>query len=193
MKFDHLLRIYWSRYFLYGGVTYPFSMSLKNLRRTLRGIGSYFVGLLEKRFELGSLRKWERLPFTSPLLSHLKHSLNVHLAQLLNINGDVREWEHANLMRFYMIKSYHGRALALGKPARGQRTWSNAHTSKLSKSSFKTFVSFMQGERLKKAALLAKKSFLQRVRLRPQKRRIRRRSKRQKRMQLHIDAESLWF
>jgi hypothetical protein len=51
----------------------------------------------------------------------------------------------------------------------------------------------MQGERIKQAALLAKKVTFFRGKARPQRRRIRRRSNRQKKLQIRFDAQMLWF
>jgi len=43
-----------------------------------------------------------------------------------SLNYKISEVQYLNLVRLYLIKSYRGRAQALGKPSRGQRTWSNA-------------------------------------------------------------------
>ena len=34
-----------------------------------------------------------------------------------------------NIIRLYLIKSYRGKAHAIGKPVKGQRTWSNSWNS----------------------------------------------------------------
>jgi len=46
-----------------------------------------------------------------------------------SINYKISEVHYLNLVRLYLIKSHRGRAQALGKPSRGQRTWSNAWTA----------------------------------------------------------------
>jgi hypothetical protein len=119
--------------------------------------------------------------------------LNVFLAKMMSVNGSVREWEYQNQLRLYLIKSYRGRALALGKPSRGQRTWSNARTARNRKSLFRSFVTTLRGEQARKASALAKRGFRYRMRMRSGRRRVRRQSKRQKRMQLKIDGNRLWF
>ena len=38
----------------------------------------------------------------------------------------VTELNKLNVVRLFLIKSFKGKAQAVGKPSRGQRTWSNA-------------------------------------------------------------------
>ena len=45
-----------------------------------------------------------------------------------------------NLIRLYLIKSFRGRCQALGKPSRGQRTWSNSSNSKKLNIILKSFI-----------------------------------------------------
>lgn len=195
MKFDHLLKIYWTRYFLYGGTTFPFHLSLYHLWRALGGFGFKALNALEKKHEQGPLRLWWRKSYGSEKLVSKRPLLNSLFAKMINVNGGIREWEYQNQLRLYLIKSYRGRSLALGKPSHGQRTWSNANTSKKKKSLFKSFISVLRGEQARKAAALAKRSFQYRMKmqLKAGKRRVKRRSNRQKRMQLKIEPTRLWF
>ena len=48
---------------------------------------------------------------------------------LNTVNNRLDDLYKLNIIRLYLIKSYRGRAHALGKPVRGQRTWSNAWNS----------------------------------------------------------------
>lgn len=52
--------------------------------------------------------------------------LNIILSQVNSVNNKVDELKRLNIIRLFLIKSYRGRSHALGKPVRGQRTWSNA-------------------------------------------------------------------
>jgi len=55
--------------------------------------------------------------------------INMFLSQLISINYGVKDLVKYNILRLYLIKSFRGRAQAMGKPSRGQRTWSNAWTA----------------------------------------------------------------
>ena len=48
--------------------------------------------------------------------------MNIILSQITSVNHQVSEVHHYNLIRLYLIKSYRGKAQAMGKPSRGQRT-----------------------------------------------------------------------
>ncbi len=54
---------------------------------------------------------------------------NMLLAQIMSTSGGVVDWRRLNLLRMYLIRAYRARCQALGKPAHGQRTWSNAWTA----------------------------------------------------------------
>lgn len=53
----------------------------------------------------------------------------MYLSQIISINSSIFDLIKYNLIRKYLIKTFQGRCHALGKPSRGQRTWSNASTS----------------------------------------------------------------
>lgn len=55
--------------------------------------------------------------------------INMFLSRLISINNNIFELTRYNLIRLYLIKTFRGRTQALGKPSRGQRTWSNANTA----------------------------------------------------------------
>ena len=48
--------------------------------------------------------------------------INVLLSQITSVNNQISEIQKYNLIRLYLTKTYRGRAQALGKPSRGQRT-----------------------------------------------------------------------
>lgn len=42
----------------------------------------------------------------------------------------IQQLKNINVVRYFLIKSYRGKCLFVGKPSKGQRTWSNANNSK---------------------------------------------------------------
>ena len=80
----------------------------------------------------------------SALEASLGDSLNLILSQITSINSQVYELHRVNLIRLYLIKSTRGRSHALGKPSRGQRTWSNAWNSYKLNSTTRDFISSYQ-------------------------------------------------
>jgi ribosomal protein S13 len=60
----------------------------------------------------------KKLPLINPI--------NIIYSQINSVNNQLTELTRLNIIRLYLIKSYKGRSHALGKPVRGQRTWSNA-------------------------------------------------------------------
>jgi hypothetical protein len=74
----------------------------------------------------------------------MRKSINILLSQISSVNNQVSEIERFNLIRVYLIKSYRGKAQALGKPSRGQRTWSNAWTSFHYNKTVRSFITQIQ-------------------------------------------------
>jgi ribosomal protein S13 len=128
MKFEQLLQIYWSRGFLYGGKVKNFNINLKNFFNENSGLSSTSKQLLIKRFELNFLFHNPEKTFLHLSLDQRK-IINMYLSQLSSINDTLFELIKYNLIRLYLIKTFKGRCHALGKPVRGQRTWSNNSTS----------------------------------------------------------------
>jgi hypothetical protein len=56
-------------------------------------------------------------------------ALNILFSQITTVNNQSSELHYFTTLRLYLIKSYKGKAHALGKPVKGQRTWSNAWTA----------------------------------------------------------------
>ena len=132
MKFEQLLHIYWSRSFLYGGKTQSFNITLGEFFITKPGLGGKVFNkarvLFTKRFEPNNaLKSGKRLLSALPL--DQRRTINVYLSKITSINNAVFELVRFNQIRLYLIKTFRGRCHALGKPSRGQRTWSNASTA----------------------------------------------------------------
>lgn len=133
MKFEQLLQIYWSRGFLYGGKVKSFNQNLNFFFDDNSGISNYSKIKFVKRFELKSfLFKdiWLKRDKTFLDLSlDQRKVINMYFSRLISINNHINELIKYNIIRLYLIKTFKGRCHALGKPVRGQRTWSNASTT----------------------------------------------------------------
>lgn len=46
-----------------------------------------------------------------------------------SVNNSYEDLKRLNIIRLYLIRTYRGWCHALGKPVRGQRTWSNGWSS----------------------------------------------------------------
>lgn len=155
MKFEQLLKIYWARSFLYGGSTQTFNITFFEFFYNKKGIGSFTKKLFFKRFELRYFFfKKNNLKTLNTFNTFYRKSFNIFLSQLISINNNIYDLNKYNLIRLFLIKSYRGRCHAIGKPTRGQRTWSNGKTSTLIE---KTIRSFIQEVRKLNSKLLEKK------------------------------------
>jgi ribosomal protein S13 len=102
---------------------------MNDLITYLPGFGLKFIALMVQRFELSFFSKIK----STLLIDHQKTNhkpilqpLNIIFSQINTVNSKLEELNKLNIIRLYLIKSYRGRSHALGKPVRGQRTWSNA-------------------------------------------------------------------
>lgn len=86
-----------------------------------------------------------KLKFKKELISFLNH----YYSQTVSVNDSVFQLKRMNIIRLYLIKSYKGRCHALGKPVKGQRTWSNAWSSFKSNLSLRFFISHTKSNLLK--------------------------------------------
>ena len=98
---------------------------------------------LLKRFELNLLYN-NYLTLFSIYDKDMRKSINILLSQISSVNNQLIELERFNLIRLYLIKSFRGKAQALGKPSRGQRTWSNAWTSYNYNKTIRIFITTIQ-------------------------------------------------
>jgi len=75
-------------------------------------------------------------------LSMSLNRLKIFNIEFLKVFPPLRKIKHLkniNIVRLFLIKSHRGKCLFLGKPSKGQRTWSNASTSKNSPKVLKIF------------------------------------------------------
>ena len=125
MKFEQLLQIYWTKGFLYGSEIEPFDISLTNLFKVLFGTGVKSRQVFIRRFECTSLNKNRKKTFFH-LPENRRKAMNMHFSRIMSVNHSLEEILRYTIIRLYLIKSFRGRCQAIGKPSRGQRTWSNA-------------------------------------------------------------------
>lgn len=71
-------------------------------------------------------------------------AINFLLSQVGSVNNQLKEVDRFNVIRLYLIRSYRGKAQALGKPSHGQRTWSNAWTAYNYNRTVRAFVAEIQ-------------------------------------------------
>ena len=131
MKFEHILQIYWTKGFFYSTKLFYFSLSLNSLIYNLYGLNKKFKTVLNQRFELSYFfnNKINNIIDYSNYNNTLYSSINIILSQVTSVNNQICDLEKLNIVRLYLIKSYKGKAHAIGKPVKGQRTWSNAWNS----------------------------------------------------------------
>jgi ribosomal protein S13 len=61
--------------------------------------------------------------------SSITTPINIIFSQINSVNNQIPDLKKLNILRLFLTKSYRGRCHALGKPVKGQRTWSNAWNS----------------------------------------------------------------
>ena len=136
MKFEHVLQIYWSKGLLLNGKLQSFDVPFEALFSLSRGFSKSTLKNLIQRFELYPSGPTFRKLITD-LHPTMAASLNLIFSQVTSVNNLVSEVKKYQLLRLYLIKTTRGRSHALGKPSRGQRTWSNAwssyHTNKVTR------------------------------------------------------------
>ena len=145
MKFEHILQIYWTKGYFFGGKLFYFDQTFEELFENTPGLGPKTKKLFIRRFELKYANKF--LP-TVDLVTYQKTNnkpldrpINILFSQLHTVNSRINELHKLSIIRLYLIKSYRGRCHALGKPVRGQRTWSNAWNSYNTNKPLRSFIS----------------------------------------------------
>lgn len=128
-----------------------FDFTVNELFEELKGLNNYSKRLFIKRFEFGHLRFFPKKNFNLiNLPSEKRKIINMYLSQMSSVSHEINTLLRYNAIRLYLIKSFRGRAQALGKPSRGQRTWSNASTAKQISSLLKIFINDIKKNYLKK-------------------------------------------
>jgi ribosomal protein S13 len=136
LRFEHILQVYWSKGFFYGGkLFYTNKLKYKDIFNFhLYGLGKKFKYLLTTRLELTTfnifyVNTFFLLKYLSLNHKNLIKTINIIFSQVNNVNATSLELTKLNIVRKYLTKSYQGYCHAIGKPVRGQRTWSNSWNS----------------------------------------------------------------
>jgi hypothetical protein len=166
MKFEQLLRIYWSRKFLYEGKTFNFDVNWNEFWKNITGTSNFTKKNFIKRFEFhneiprvkGTKTNYlvKNSYFTKTiypvdardfLFSKLKLDyrkvINMYLGKLASVRNNVSELLKYNIIKLYLIKSFRGRAQAMGKPSRGQKTRSNGWSAFKNNFVIKNFLEYV--------------------------------------------------
>jgi ribosomal protein S13 len=186
IRFEHILRIYWSKGFFYGGKLFYTDKTLDEVFANTPGIGYYTQKKLLLRLELPANIASYSTPVKSISSSSnitLINPLNIIFSQINSVNNQLPELKKLNTLRLYLIKSYRGRCHAIGKPVNGQRTWSNAWNSYNYNRSVRSFI----GETKK---LLKKDSKSEKINYKLTQKKYATKSKKQKQM---LVVKKTWF
>jgi ribosomal protein S13 len=120
--------MYWSKGFFFNGQVIPFQNTVRSFCKKIEGLHLPLFFAMLRRFELNFLYYDRNLDIPN-FNTHLYRSFNIYFSQLSSVNNQVKEITRFSLVRLYLLKTTRGKAQALGKPSRGQRTWSNAWTA----------------------------------------------------------------
>ncbi len=143
MKFEHVLQIYWTKGFFFGGQLFYFNQDMPSFQQNTPGLRQCFKSKIGERFELTNFYKTPNLQLIDYELASkriIKNPLNIILSQINTVNTQIQDIHRLSLIRLYLIRSYRGRCHAIGKPAKGQRTWSNAWSAYKTNKILRTFI-----------------------------------------------------
>ena len=138
-----MLKVYWSKGLFYNAKLHSFDMTFRDLFTDTNSFNWALRRWLIVRYELHQLKRRSTTSI-SAFDKSIGSSMNLLFSQITNINGQVSELKRYNLIRLYLIKSTRGRSHALGKPSRGQRTWSNAWNAYKLNNTTREFISSYQ-------------------------------------------------
>ena len=154
MKFEYVLQIYWSKGLLINSKLQPYNTKFSEVFYEPKGFSWPTKRQLISRFELHTFRRkpHQRLDL---LGLYIPMTMNLMFSQVTSVNSTTSDLTRYNFLRLYLIKTTRGRSHALGKPSRGQRTWSNAWTAYNYNSETRAFISAYQ--KLKKSTIREEK------------------------------------
>ena len=156
MRFEHVLQIYWTKGFFFGGKLFYFNKTFDSIFENTPGLNLRFKELIMDRFELKNhVSTKVTLIDAIELKKNISviEPLNIIFSQVNSVNNSIEDIKKLNILRLYLIKSYRGRCHALGKPVRGQRTWSNAWNSYKVNKTLRSFINETKKKLLKKSKI----------------------------------------
>lgn len=145
VRFEHILQIYWTKGYFFGGKLFYFNQSFNDLFLHAPGLGRATKKLFIKRFDLKYFMHFKKTNelkhYQTTNFRPLETPINILFSQVNSVNNRREDLYRLTIIRLYLIKSYRGRCHALGKPVRGQRTWSNAWGSYNTNKLLRSFIS----------------------------------------------------
>lgn len=151
------MQIYWSKGLYYNSRLFKNEWTLNTFIKNIEGFGNHTKNIFIKKFELSHHRFYPDIIFHRNVTNRNK-ILNNYLSYILTPLSNRSELHRYSLIRLYLIKSFRGRAQALGKPSRGQRTWSNAWTAFKNNTLLGNFINEVLKHK-KKTTTLKKKNY----------------------------------
>ena len=130
MKSEKLIYLLWTRYFLIHGLFLNCLTNIFILFKSVSGLNLYFKMKVWNRLELIATKKSISIGI-NVLTKVEQFVVNRLLFNYSSINHSYKLILKLHAVRLFLIKNYRGKAQFLGKPSKGQRTWSNAKTAKL--------------------------------------------------------------
>jgi hypothetical protein len=106
MKFEHVLKIYWTKGFFYNNNLQPFSTPLTDLFRQTNLLSTSTYQLIVSRFEITNFVVNRKITLQN-LNSVSLEALNVFFSQFSSVNGKLRDLQKLILIRLYLIKTTH--------------------------------------------------------------------------------------
>lgn len=147
MRFENILHIYWTKGIFISGKLHYFDSSLSQVLNTTYGAGSSLKNLVSRRFEISEesyMHKRSLPKIEAHYNIFLTRPLNIVMSQLFSVNNSPVYLVRLRVISYFLNKTYRGKCHAVGKPVRGQRTWSNAWTSFKVNNLLRLFISNMK-------------------------------------------------
>lgn len=128
---------------MYNGLLQSFNTPIPLLLKKITGLGISLTKIIKKRFEVFNY-SIKNTKTTLPHKTITLPYLNILLSQYTSVNNKPKDLQQYFLIKLLLIKTNRGRSHAIGKPSRGQRTWSNAWTSYNYNKVTRTFITQIQ-------------------------------------------------
>ena len=151
MRFENILHIYWTKGIFISGKFHYFDTGLNQILYSTYGAGGSLKNLIRSRFEVSeesSMSKKSVIAIEGHHKTFVAKPLNIIMSQLFSVNNNPLYLVRLRVISQFLNKTYRGKCHAVGKPTRGQRTWSNAWTAFKNNSLLRLFISNMKKKSL---------------------------------------------
>lgn len=147
MRFENILHIYWTKGIFISGKFHYFDTNLNQIFSSTYGAGGSLKNLIRARFEVSEeacVSKKSVVSIEGRYKTFLAKPLNIMMSQLFSVNNNPLYLVRLRIISQFLNKTYRGKCHAVGKPTRGQRTWSNAWTAFKNNTLLRLFISNMK-------------------------------------------------